>query len=131
MIQKLKTLTVFLIIFVTQGCQDILEVEDISDSKVELIAPLQGSVVGDSMVNFTWNSIDGANSYLVQVATPNFESAAQIVLDSIIVVDTTFIGTRASKILINSEYEWRLKAMNSDFETEFSSSGFSVNASGD
>ena len=103
------------------GCEDI----------IELLAPLQGSIVEENTVNFTWNPIDEANSYSVQVATPNFETAAQIVLDSIIVVDSTFMGTKASKSLINNNYEWRVKAMNSGFETEYSASAFSVNAAAD
>ena len=131
MSRKLRTVTALLAMLPVFSCEDIIEIPDISDSKVELLAPLQGSVVEESTVNFTWNSIEDANSYLVQVATPNFETAAQIVLDSVIVVDSTFMGTKASKALINNNYEWRVKAMNSGFETEFSSSGFSVNASGD
>ncbi|MDL5514852.1 hypothetical protein QSE00_23785 [Arenibacter sp. M-2] len=131
MIHNLKNITATLFtIYIIIGCEDIVEVTDISDVKVELLAPLQNSVVGDSIVNFSWYKITEADSYVVQVATPNFESAVQLVMDSIIVVDSTFIGAKATKILIDNNYEWRVKAMNSGYETPFSSSAFRVNATG-
>ncbi|WP_411032225.1 hypothetical protein [Spongiimicrobium sp. 3-5] len=110
------------------SCEDVLEVPDISNQRVELLAPSDGSTVRDSIVNFTWNGVAEANAYLIQVATPSFENAAQIVLDSVVVLDTTFLGTKATRILPNSSYEWRVKAQNSDFETPFSVTSFAVEA---
>ena len=111
------------------SCEDIIEVTDISDQQITLLAPLDNTVVNDSVVNFNWNGVDEAESYLIQVARPNFANASQLVLDSIVVIDSSFVGTRISKTLTNSAYEWRVKALNSDFETDFSLSGFSVEAS--
>lgn len=111
------------------ACEDILEVPDISDQQVELLAPSPGSVVNDSIVNFNWNGVADAEAYSVQIATPNFENAAQLVLDSLVVIDTTFVGTRISKQLSNRAYEWRVQALNSGFETGFTVSGFTVDAS--
>ncbi|UJH68665.1 hypothetical protein [Allomuricauda sp. SCSIO 65647] len=127
----MKRTLLFLLLFggFALSCEDILEVPDISGQQVELLAPSEGSVVTDSIVNFNWNGVNDADSYLVQVATPDFENAAQLVLDSVMVIDSTFVGTRISKQLSNSTYEWRVKAQNSGFETEFSISGFTVDAS--
>jgi len=108
------------------SCEDILEVPDISGENVELLAPKDSAIVTDSIVNFSWNGVGEADSYLIQVATPDFENAAQILLDSIIVLDSTFLGTTASRQLNDGDYEWRVKALNSDFETPFSSSTFHV-----
>ena len=82
--------------------------------------------MADSLVNFNWNSVNEAESYLVQIATPNFENASQLVLDSVIVIDTSFTGTSVSRMLLDNTYEWRVKAFNSDFETDFSLSRFRV-----
>jgi len=108
------------------SCDDIIEVTDISNDQVTLLAPLNNTVVADSLVNFNWNSVNEAESYLVQIATPNFENASQIVLDSVIVIDTSFTGTSVSRMLLDNTYEWRVKAFNSDFETDFSLSRFRV-----
>lgn len=121
-----KSLLLFVLIIGLVSCEDILEVTDISEQQVTLLAPTNGSVVTDSLVNFNWNGVDEANSYLIQVATPNFSNASQLVLDSIITIDSSFVGTRISKPLSNNGYEWRVKALNSDFETDFSQSEFSV-----
>ena len=120
-----KTLFICMII-ACLGCQDILEVSDITQEQVLLLAPMNNTIVKDSVVLFTWNGVVEAESYLVQLATPNFENASQIVLDSIIVLDSTFVGTRVSKALRRLKYEWRVKAMNSSFETPFSTALFSV-----
>jgi hypothetical protein len=123
-----RTILILFLLVSLSSCEDILEVTDISNEQVMLLAPLNETVVADSLVNFNWNGVNEAESYLIQVATPNFTNASQLVLDSIIIIDSSFVGTRLSKTLANSTYEWRIKAINSDFETEFSSSNFSVEA---
>jgi len=112
------------------SCEDLLEVPDISEESVELLAPSDSTTVVQSNVNFTWNEVFEATQYHVQVAAPNFENAAQIVVDTLIVVDSTFVSPRFAKPLVDSDYEWRVKAQNSGYETEFSANKFSVNTSG-
>ena len=109
------------------ACEDILEVPDISDQQVQLLAPLNGSVVNDSIVRFSWSGVADAEGYKLEVARPNFENAAQLVVDTLMVIDSTFVGTRLTTKLSNDSYEWRVKAFNSGFETDFSNSGFQVN----
>ncbi len=121
----ITAITVILIL----SCEDILEVTDISNESVELLAPKDSTVVTSSEVVFNWNGVGEADAYLIQIATPSFENTSQIVLDSVIVIDSTFFGTKVSKTLVTSDYEWRVKAINSGFETAFSSSTFSVVAS--
>lgn len=112
------------------SCEDILEVPDISGETVQLLAPSDSTVVVQSNVNFSWNEVYEATQYHIQVAAPNFENAAQIVVDSVIVVDSTFASPRITKSLVDSDYEWRIKAMNSGFETGFSVNSFTVDTSG-
>ncbi|MEO1012830.1 MAG: hypothetical protein AAFX53_16135 [Bacteroidota bacterium] len=127
--KALKTLLLYILgMAVLSSCEDILEVPDISDREVALVAPLEGAEVRQSPVTFTWNGIADADAYWVQIATPNFTNAAQVLLDSVVVLDSTFLGTRAVKALTNGEYEWRVKGLNSGFETVFSRSAFTVNA---
>lgn len=120
---------IFLLVVFVSGCEELLEIPDISNESVELLAPSESTIVTDSIVNFSWIEVFEATQYQVQVAVPNFENATQIVIDTTIVIDSTFLGNRIIKSLVNGVYEWRVKAINSGFETEFSSSNFEVNAS--
>ncbi|MEM8507830.1 MAG: hypothetical protein AAF717_08370 [Bacteroidota bacterium] len=113
------------------SCEEILEVQDISEQEVQLLSPTSGSVVTDTIVNFNWDPVNAANAYHIQIATPNFQNAAQFVLDSTLVVDSTFVGTRISRTLSSAAYEWRVRALNSDFETAFFVNDFTVDTSSD
>lgn len=114
------------------SCEDILEVPDISNQSVPILAPSDGSILNNNEVRFSWDEIEEATAYRIQVANPNFEEANQILLDSVIQEDTLGnVVNRIDQTLSNGNYAWRIKAMNSDFETSFSSSGFTVDAEED
>ena len=119
-----------LTIVVLYSCEELLEVPDISGEEVMLLAPTDSTEVLQANVNFTWNEVFEATSYHVQVAQPSFLAASQIVVDTLVVVDSAYVGTRFTKILINNGYEWRVKALNSDFETEYTTHSFTVKTSG-
>lgn len=110
------------------GCEDILEVRDISNRTVPVLAPIDGSVLGVNAVRFNWETIEDATGYSIQVATPDFENAAQLVLDSVVELDTLgHVPTRIDQNLFNGNYVWRIKAFNSDYETVYVENGFQVN----
>lgn len=109
------------------SCEDILEVPDISDQTVPILAPSEGTVLTTNAVGFNWQTIVDANSYRVQIASPNFENTAQIVMDSIVTEDSLgVINTRLDQSLLNGSYAWRVKAFNSDYETAYTLSNFLV-----
>jgi hypothetical protein len=110
------------------GCEDILEEVDISEQQVVMTAPTEGSVVTQSQVSFSWETVEEATSYKVQVATPSFEQAAQVMVDTLVKVDSTFVGTFFSRKLDNAKYEWRVKAQNSGFATPYGMNASTVNA---
>ncbi len=126
----MKTISKFYVLiagtFLVSSCEELLEVPDISGEHVQILAPKEGTIVDQNFVNFTWNGVTYADAYLVQVAAPDFENASQIVLDTLIVRDSTFVGTKAFKLLPNGEYQWQVKALNSAYETTFSVSTFRV-----
>jgi hypothetical protein len=114
------------------SCEDILEVTDISSQAVNLLAPTNGTVLTDNTVNLNWEHVEEATGYTVQVATPNFENATQILIDSVIEMDTLgHLPTQLQQNLLNGNYEWRVKAFNSGFETLYASSMFQVNGDED
>ena len=102
------------------ACDDIIEVVDISNETVTIIAPVNGSVIDTTRVNFTWKAMEEAETYHLQVATPTFNEATQIVLDTVVT------KTEVSKTLNNNNYEWRIKAKNSGYETVYTTQSFSV-----
>ncbi|CAG2532852.1 hypothetical protein MAR621_03046 [Maribacter dokdonensis] len=123
--------TVFVIIvFALSSCEELLEVRDISGELMILLAPSDSTQVTENNVNFNWNEIVEATDYRVQVARPSFLEASQIVLDTLVAVDSTYIGPSLTKNLFDGSYEWRVKALNSDFETEFTTHSFTVSTSG-
>ncbi|MEQ5791612.1 hypothetical protein J4E06_11155 [Muricauda sp. NFXS6] len=131
----MKTRIIVIALIVSFGllsCEDILEVPDISEQTVNLLAPSNGTVLEDNAVNLNWEGVEEATGYNVQVASPSFDNAAQILLDSIIEVDTLgYLPTQVRQSLFNGTYEWRVRAFNSGFETLYSSNSFQVNGDED
>ena len=107
------------ILFLLYNCEAIF-VEDISENSIVLLAPTNNTEITSGTVVFNWQEIADANEYEVQIATPNFESATQILLDSLAT------KTIISKDLTEGDYEWRVRALNSEYTTDFSTHSFSV-----
>lgn len=125
-LKNFKKASAFILgLFVSIGCEDILFVEDISGKEVVILAPLNNTVVSSGTTNFSWEPIADADSYQLQLATPSFENATQIILD-------TLVRKRSfSKELLKEKYQWRLRAVNSGYVTAYTNSQFSVSESED
>lgn len=108
----------FLITFFS--CEEILFEKDISKSEVQLVAPVDKAQFFSTGITFTWESVADATNYQLQIAKPNFTSPMQIVLDTIIT------GTNFNHQLLIGEYEWRAKAINSAYSTNYTSRLVSV-----
>ncbi len=102
------------------SCEHITEVQDISSETIEILAPKDGSNVETNTVNFAWEALEDAKDYKLQIAQPSFADAANIEEDSIVTV------TNLSITLQPGNYEWRVRAQNSEYQTSFVSSGFAV-----
>lgn len=131
MIKKITFLALALLVGLA-SCADILEVPDISEQSVTILAPTDGSVLEFNAINFNWETVEEATGYRIQIATPNFENAAQFVLDSVVEVDSVgYVAPRLEQNLLNGDYEWRIRAFNSDYETGYTLNAFSVNGDAD
>jgi len=109
-----------LVLMCLLACDDIIEVVDISGSTITVLAPSNQAVLTDTDVTFTWDVVEDAESYKIQIATPSFANAEQIVTDSL--VTTTFF-----KGMLNSgSYEWRVRAENSGYATPYTAQKFTV-----
>ncbi|MEP5339998.1 MAG: hypothetical protein ABJL44_18450 [Algibacter sp.] len=117
-----QTIIVLSLICCLFSCEYITEVVDISEKNVSVLAPLNESIINSNEVIFTWDTLEDAEQYKIQIAQPSFLEATQIALDST-VTTTTF-----SKTLQPGPYEWRLRAENSDYQTVYKTFGFYVDA---
>lgn len=118
----LKLIALFVLI---ASCDDIIEVEDISQKTVTALAPTNNSVLSTANVTFSWESLKDAVHYRLQISTPTFGEATQIVVDSL--VSTTSF----SKELTPNNYQWRVRAENSGYTTAFSTQSFTVESTDD
>jgi hypothetical protein len=102
------------------SCEDIIGVADISDEIIVILAPANDVVLTINNVNFSWDNLEDAENYRLQIATPNFEAASQILLD------TTITATNFNKTLESSAYQWRVRGQNSGFETGYTTQSFII-----
>ncbi|PWH83986.1 hypothetical protein DIS18_05410 [Algibacter marinivivus] len=116
----MKYLKLIVLLFFVISCDDIIEVEDISDKTITILAPTDTSVLTLTDVTFSWNTVEDAEQYKLQIAVPNFESATQIVLDTIIT------NSNFTKTLEFGDYEWRIRAENAGFQTKYTTQSFIV-----
>ena len=113
-----KACSIILLLFL--ACDDIIEVQDISEDSVIILAPTNEVVLSNTLVNFNWEPILDAESYHLQIAQPNFQEAAQIVRDTML-TDSNFNTT-----LETEEYQWRIRAENSAYTTDYTIQSFSI-----
>ncbi|WP_298140162.1 hypothetical protein [Flavobacterium sp.] len=100
-----------LILFSLISCSEIVSEEDISDDTLLLTAPVNNAQFVSTSVTFSWEYLQDATKYELQIAKPNFAAPLQIVLDTI-VTSNSF-----SFQLPVGQYQWRVKALNGSYST--------------
>ncbi|SHM97124.1 hypothetical protein [Flavobacterium chilense] len=116
-LRKCFTLLIILSFF---SCEEILLVDDISKEEVVLIAPGNNVALSSSGVTLSWDYVKNADKYKLQIATPNFDDPQQLVLDTLVSKNSF---TRQLNI---GKYEWRVKAVNSAYETAYTKRSFQI-----
>lgn len=91
------------------SCDDILE-EDLTNDIIQTVFPTEGSVIESNVVNFSWNSLDGADDYRVQVYD----------LNQVKVHDTLVNNTSVSLPMTQGGYQWRVRGENSAYQSTYS-----------
>lgn len=117
MLKYISGLAIILILF---SCEEVLFEPDISRERVTLIAPANNTEIAANSVRFNWEPVDGATGYQIQIATPSFANANQLLLNT--VTDSTFYQME----LVQNDYEWRVRAQNSGYATPYASAKFKV-----
>lgn len=94
---------------------------DLTAETVVILAPSNNASLNNANVTLSWEKLEGATSYRIQIATPSFENAQQIVSDT-----QTTATNHTLTLSSGTSYEWRVKAENANSETTFSTFKFSV-----
>ena len=114
-----KTILLLCFAFMVTACEYITEVEDISGKTITVLAPKNETVIDTSAI-FSWEILEDADHYHVQVAKPSFENASQIVTDTLVEKNSY------TQNLLLGNYEWRVRAENSGYKTNYTSQIFIV-----
>ncbi|MCB0481098.1 MAG: hypothetical protein KDC83_06675 [Flavobacteriales bacterium] len=96
------------------ACKKKLFVEDISDRSIQLMSPGNNVRLENQTVTFIWSTIEEAENYQFQLATPSFGALKLLLFD---------MDTAKSTITLNlspGEYEWKVRAKNSRYFTPYS-----------
>ena len=115
-----KILLLPMLLLLVFSCEEILLEDDITDETVNLVAPVDDAEFYSTGITFTWGPIANGTQYRIQIARPNFTAPLQIITDN--VVDTTSFTTQLNV----GDYEWRIKAVNSGYETAYSTRSLKV-----
>ena len=118
----MRIVRAFIIGLMLLACDDIVEVEDISGKSILLVAPANNTVLEQTSLSLFWETLEGAEEYKVQVATPDFQAPLQVVLDSTLTKNSLSVELESGK-----NYQWRVKGINSGYETGYSIGTFSIN----
>ena len=109
------------IVFSIVGCSDIIEVPDISNNAVTLVAPLNNATLNITTLTLSWDTVEDAENYKVQIARPDFENILQLETDSTLTGNSISVDLEAG-----NTYQWRVRAQNSEYETSYSTYSFTL-----
>lgn len=97
-----------------------IKAKNISTERISITTPLEASEIDKGVIDFTWNELENADRYHIQIAKPDFSINSNIFED-------TFVETNTfEKDLSEGDYECRIRAMNSDYETNYTTLRFTV-----
>lgn len=99
-----------LLILLVSACDEIFE-QDITNAKIEIMAPRDSLVTTKTTLTFWWNELTDANSYRLQIVSTSFDTILSLP------VDTTLTTNKFEVSLNPGRYGWRVKALNSATET--------------
>jgi len=102
------------------GCEEPFIEENLTESTINILAPTDKAVIENTSINFSWDAVDQATSYRLQIARPTFEDAFQIIEDTVV------SGTSFRTELVKNRYEWRVRGQNSGTSTSYVQAAFTV-----
>ncbi len=93
---------------------------NLANKIVFLTSPAADAATRDSQITFRWDEVDNADSYTLQIASPNFSDLNNIQLNELIE------NNSLTATLSEGSYRWRVRAENSTSVTPFAERGLSI-----
>lgn len=103
------------------SCEDVFEV-DLSQESVELLSPADSLVTELSSHSFWWEQLSGASSYTLEIVRGTFNQAESLVLD------TTMAENSFDYMLSPGDYQWRVRAENSAYQTGYTTNSLFIDS---
>ncbi|MBR8534945.1 hypothetical protein KDU71_05180 [Carboxylicivirga sediminis] len=123
-----STLEYFIVIVLSfigiTACEVFLE-EDIENDQVEILSPIDGTTTEIVTHTFWWDKIDGADKYRLQLVSPSFDASETVLTDTLV------SGDKYEMTLYPGQFEWRIRAENSAYVTDWSYAVLNIIASDD
>jgi hypothetical protein len=94
------------------ACSQIFE-EDISDKQLNVIAPSNNVQTPYYNQVFWWDKLDGATQYRLQIVSPSFNNL------QLLIIDSTTTSDKITYTLRPGTYQWRIRAENFSYQTEY------------
>ncbi|WP_196896064.1 hypothetical protein [Aureivirga marina] len=111
-INQFKIIFAFFAFTAVISCDMIFE-EDIEDDKIIPGSPMMNDTIKNNTILFSWDELEGAVNYHLQVVEPTFTNKKRILIDSLV---TDFTNTFQ---LNPGVYQWRVRGVNNGYETKY------------
>ena len=92
------------------GCEDIF-LKDISDKQVAVISPVADTFSEGEKILFSWEPMEGAEKYHIEVASPSFDAGS-------LLFDTSTDTTRVELSLYEGKYQWSVYGSNYGYKSK-------------
>jgi hypothetical protein len=121
----MKKYTFILILFCAiVGCSDIIE-EDLTNDIVQVLSPQDNFSANSTTINFFWDHLEGADEYQIEIVKGRFDSIASFIVD-------TFLSENQFVYNFNpGQYQWSIRAVNSEYSTSYFTRSFRVDSLSD
>ena len=97
-----------LLLIVLFSCDDILE-ENITNDVVQITAPTEGVTIDGNTVQFSWQHLDGADDYRIQIIKSN----------QVYEIDSLITKNVFTYVLNPGAYQWRIRGENFAYITGY------------
>ena len=103
-----NSFSLLLLLTLACSCDDILE-ENITNDVVQITAPTEGITVEGNTVQFSWENLDGADDYRIQIIKSN----------QVYEIDSLITKSVFTYVLNSGTYQWRVRAENFAYLTGY------------
>jgi len=109
---KNKYIVILILLLFQFSCTEIID-PDMSGRQVVLLAPGDSLSACNGRQLFWWSAVDFAESYNLQIVSPDFQYVERLILDTIVEAH------KIEFLLSPGNYQWRVASLNNNNSTEY------------